>query len=215
MDNYVSGKAWKQDKYDSILEESFKLFAKKGIEPVIMTEIASVCGVGRATLFRYFPSKTDLVIAIAIQKWTEFIEWYGSLLSPEETEKLTGAQYLKYYLDSFLELYRNHKDMLCFNYDFNSFVRNAEWSQEQKVQYEKVASSFGKIFHELYTRGMQDGTLNSAISEQTMYSSTFHIMLAAVTRYAVGLAVVFENEPERELVMLEEMMLSKFTDIND
>ena len=46
-----------------------------------------------------------------------------------------------------------------------------------------------------------------------MFSSIFHIMLAAVTRYAVGLVVVYENssQPESELVMLEEMMLSRFT----
>lgn len=36
-------------------------------------------------------------------------------------------------------------------------------------------------------------------------------MLAAIIRYAVRLAVVNDSDPERELVMLSEMMLSKFT----
>jgi hypothetical protein len=46
-----------------------------------------------------------------------------------------------------------------------------------------------------------------------MFSSSFHIMLAAATRYAVGLVVVYEdsNDPESELVMLEELLLSRFT----
>lgn len=40
-------------------------------------------------------------------------------------------------------------------------------------------------------------------------------MLAAVTRYAVGLAVVIDSDPESELVLLSDMVLSRFTKIKD
>ena len=211
MSDYVAGKAWKQEKYDHILDEGFKLIAEKGIGAVIMPEVAKASGISPATIFRYFPSKTEMIVAIATRKWREYIDWHNSLLTSVEMEKLTGAEYLKFFLDSFLELYRSHKDILRFNYDFNSFVRNAEWTEEQKQPYIDMVTTLGKQFHELYERGMKDGTLKTDISEQTMFSSTFHIMLAAITRYAVGLAVVNESDPENELMMLANMMLSRFT----
>ena len=176
MKNYPGSKEWKQEKYNNILEVGFRMFAEKGIEQVTMTELAEASEVGRMTVFRYFPSKTELVVAISTYKWKEFIEWHNSLLSAEEMEKLTGAEYLKFFIDSFLELYRNHKDILRLNY-----------------------------------RGRLDGTLNTDIPEQTMFSSIFHIMLAAVTRYALGLAIVNESDPESELVMLADMVLARFT----
>ncbi len=45
-----------------------------------------------------------------------------------------------------------------------------------------------------------------------MFSTAFHIMLAAVTRYAVGLVVVYEgiSDPESELLILEESLMSRF-----
>lgn len=54
------------------------------------------------------------------------------------------------------------------------------------------------------------------IPEPMMFSATFHIMLAAVTGYAVGLAVVYENggDPENELIMLKDMLFSRFTKKN-
>ncbi|MBQ1546131.1 MAG: TetR/AcrR family transcriptional regulator [Clostridia bacterium] len=211
MSDYVSGKAWKQKTADRIIEAGFKLFAERSIEAVLMTEVAEAGEVGRATLFRYFPTKTELVIAIATRKWQDFIRWHNSLLSDEEMNKLTGAEYLKFFIDSFLELYRNHKDILRFNYMFNSFVRSAEWTAEQKQPYLQMVGALSEQFHDLYERGKKDGTLNTDIPEQTMFSSTFHIMLAAVTRYAVGLAVVNESDPEKELVMLGDMMMAKFT----
>ena len=163
------------------------------------------------TLFRYFPSKTELVVAISIYKWKEFIEWHNSLLSAEEMEKLTGAEYLKFFIDSFLELYRSHKDILRFNYNFNSFLIYQNGTKEQKQPYQEMVDALAAQFHMLYERGQQDGTLNTDIPEQTMFSSIFHIMLAAVTRYALGLASVNESDPESDLVMLADMMLARFT----
>ena len=101
--------------------------------------------------------------------------------------------------------------MLRFNYDFNSFLSYHRGTAEQKQLYQRVVDVLSLQFHGLYESGRQDGTLNSDIPEQTMFSSIFHIMLAAVTRYAVGLAIVNESDPESELVMLCEMLLSRFT----
>ena len=212
MRDYVGGKGWKQEKFDHILEMGFKLFAENGIGAVTMTDVSKAAKVGDVTLYRYFTTKTDLVVAIATRKWKEFIEWHNGLLTLEETAKLTGAEYLKFFIDSFLELYRNHKDILSFNYEFNAFVRGEQWTDEQKQPYLQMIGALSEQFHELYERGMKDGTLNTDISEQTMFSSTFHIMLAAVTRYAVGLAVVNESDPESELVMLGNMLMSQFTE---
>ena len=45
-----------------------------------------------------------------------------------------------------------------------------------------------------------------------MFSVTLHLMLATVTRYAVGLAYNEDTDAEAELELLKEMLLSKFTD---
>ena len=75
-----------------------------------------------------------------------------------------------------------------------------------------MVDSLSIQFHEMYERGAKDGTLNTDIPEKEMFSSSFHIMLAAVTRYAVGLVYVYENaDPEGELVRLEKMLLREFT----
>lgn len=211
MRDYVGGKGWKQEKFDHILETGFKLFAENGIGAVTMTDVSKAAKVGDVTLYRYFTTKTDLVVAIATRKWKEFIEWHNGLLTSEETAKLTGAEYLKFFIDSFLELYRNHKDILSFNYEFNAFVKGAEWTDEQKQPYLQMVGALSEQFHELYERGTKDGTLNTDIPEQTMFSSTFHIMLAAVTRYAAGLAVVNESDTEKELVMLGRLLFTEFT----
>lgn len=144
-------------------------------------------------------------------KWKEYIDMYAARFTPEITDSLCGAQCLRLFIGSFLDLYRNHRELLRFNHIFNSFLYYSQGTEEQRQPYRQAADSLGTEFHKLYERGAQDGTLNTDIPEQTMFSSTFHIMLAAVTRYAMGLAVVYEKDPENELVMLAEMLMSRFT----
>ena len=45
-----------------------------------------------------------------------------------------------------------------------------------------------------------------------MFSTTLHLMLAAVTRYAMGLVYIPEKgfDPVKELTMLKEMLLAKY-----
>ena len=62
----------------------------------------------------------------------------------------------------------------------------------------------------MYETAKQDGTLRTDIPEQKIFSTTLHLMLAAVTRYAVGL-IYQGGEPEEELTALKEMLMQRYT----
>lgn len=47
--------------HDRIASVALDLFARRGFEATTVEEIAAALGVGRRTVFRYFPSKNDIV----------------------------------------------------------------------------------------------------------------------------------------------------------
>ena len=200
-------------KRQAFLDAAFELFTEKGIEVVSLDSIAKKSGYGIATLYRHFTNKISLVVELAARKWADYIKKYESTASEKDLEQMTGAEYVKFYLDSYLDLFRNCKEMLRLNYDLNNFLRKEEHSPESLKPFLLVVDRLGETFHEAYQRGIRDGTLNSEIPEKTMFSSSFHIMLAAVTRYAVGLVFILEHgsDPETELEMLENMLLKEYT----
>ena len=212
MNDYAVGKTWKMEKQQYIMEVAFHLFAERGIEAVSMQEIAQASRMGRATLFRYYNTKLDLAVAIGTEKWMEFIRRYRASITDIQREEMTAARRLRFYMDSFIDLYCNHKELLCFNYYFNSYLRNNPGTAEQRQNYMRMIENLGRIFHQIYERGRKDKTLRTDLSEENMFSCTFHIMLAAAARYAVGLVYIAEGtaNPEKELTMLKEILLSRF-----
>ena len=63
---------------ERILETSYELFSRRGIRAVGVDEVIENAGVAKATLYRHFPSKDDLVLAFLERReelWTrDFVE---------------------------------------------------------------------------------------------------------------------------------------------
>ena len=66
----------KPDARERILDAAYELFSRRAIRDVGIDEVIERAGVAKATLYRHFPSKDDLVIAFLErreERWT--LEW--------------------------------------------------------------------------------------------------------------------------------------------
>ena len=200
-------------KRDAMLREGFRLFSEHGIEQVAMTRVAEACGVGIATLYRYYKTKAALVVDIAAEKWEEYAEYVRGEHARRDVSRMSAAENLGFYLDFYIELYRDHKDLLRFNQDFNNFVRHEEITAEQLAPYFRAIGSFTGMFSVLYEKGKRDGTIRTDLPEEKMFAATSHIMLAVAVRYAQGLVFASEREEDRtgEYELLKRMILREYT----
>ena len=199
-------------KRGALLEKGFELFTKKSIESVSMQNIADAAGCGIATLYRYFDKKQGFVIETAIKKWNEFRELNQKRRDSADFGSMTAAEMFGFYLDGFLVLYREHKELLRFNQMFNLYVESSGIDSMTLQPYNEMIGKFGESFHIMYERAKQDKTIRTDIPETEMFSATLHLMLAAVTRYAVGLVYKPETgyDDMRELETLKAMMLMMY-----
>ena len=200
------------ERRNTILREGFRLFEAKGIETTGMQEIANACHLGIATLYRYYKNKIDLVIDIGTRQWQEYFVDIQKKRSQRNVDRMTAAENLEFYLSFYIDLYTNHKDLLRFNSNFNSYVMHEGVSAEQLKPYLKAIGSIAVLFHELYEKGKKDGTIRTDMPEDKMFASTAHIMLAVAVRYAQGLLYSAENETDRneEFNLLKKMILTEF-----
>lgn len=191
----------------AILTAGFRIFAENTIERVKMTDVADAAKIGVATVYRHYGTKADLVLAISSWIWGRYV----TDIVQKASEETNAAEQLSYFLDSFLDLYRNHKDMLRFNQFFNVYVESEDISEESMKPFKDVIVRIIERFHMIYQKALVDHTVRTDIEEKEMFSECLHLMLAAVTRYAVGLVYDAGVDPEKELMLLKALLMREFT----
>lgn len=198
----------------AILEAGFRLFSERSIDAVSMQNIADEAGTSFATMYRYFNTKLSLVVTISAWKWGEYIDKSSEddVIDMVQTGQLTALEAFEIYLERFVNLYRNHRDLLRFNQFFNVYLCHEPHEPGQLKPYTDTIKSIENRFHIIYEKAGADGTLRTDVAEQEMFASTLHIMMAAVTRYAVGLVYRADgiSDEERELSQLKEMLIREY-----
>ena len=62
------------EKAGAILQAATELFAEKDFHAVLMEEVALRAGVGKGTLYRYFPTKDKLYVSTIVIGWDRLRE---------------------------------------------------------------------------------------------------------------------------------------------
>ena len=195
----------KEARREELLQKGFELFSTKTIETVSMRDVASAVGCGSASIYRYYGSKPDFVVAVATWKWKQVQPENRKRRPSADLEGMTAAEIFEFYLDSFLALYRENTDLLRFNQFFNVYVQAEHIGAETLQPYQEMIAGLRKGFHGMYLKAEHDKTLRTDEPEEKMFSKTLHLMLAAVTRYAVGLVYI----PEKGFDAMEELEFLK------
>ena len=190
-----------------IIEAAFHVFAERTIDAVNLTDIAKAAGVAMTTVYAYYSSKEPLIMDISGWAWDQYIKNYYSSF---EWSGGTAAEMFERYMDGYIDLYRNHRDLLRFNQFFNVYVQREGVTTEKLRSFIVVVDALADRFHAVYAQALLDGTLRTDVPEQEIFSKTLHIMQAAVTRYAVGLVYETDIDPEAELIYLKDLFMEDF-----
>ena len=195
-----------------LLEKGFELFSTRTIETVSMRDVASAVGCGSASIYRYYSSKPEFVVAVATWKWEQFREENRKRRPKADFEGMTAADIFAFYLDSFLQIYKNQRELLRFNQFFNVYVQSEHIEADTLHPYQDMIGRLKEQFHNLYRKAEQDKTIRTDETEEKMFSKTLHLMLAAVTRYAVGLVYIPESgfDAMEELKFQRDAILARY-----
>ena len=200
----------KDERREKILTEAYRIFVEKKIEPVSMGEIAELAGVGRATLFRYYPNKLELVIAVCAAKWKEYLDALDAKRPLTSIGDIPAIDRFTFTLDSYIDMYRHHKDLLQYNDNFNNYITHQTVRQEELANFHASLNSVNTRLHMMYAKAKEDKTFRTDIPEEQFMRVTVHTMMAACTHYAGGFiwGATDNKDYTGDLLLLKEMILN-------
>ena len=178
-------------KKDDILKTSQELFLKKGIEPLTVTEIVEIAGVSKATFYKYFANKKDLLRHVCKKIFTEITSELEEILQEGKNNRLNK--------EKFLELF-----------DFNKYddLLQTDFVKELKDNYPDLLELYNEwvyeirlpIYREIMRMAKIDGIVRMDIDLDILIQ--YSLSLRKAIKYTL------ENNPE----ILDEKGYKKITE---
>ena len=199
----------KNDRMDAAVEAAARLLLERDVEELKMNDIAAECEIGVASLYRYFGTKSSIVIKAACLMWRSVRSLFDGVFECDYYKEKDGLGRLRELMKVFKVLYLSHKDFLRFLDSFDRYILNETVTPEDMEEYRKSILDFYPLFEDAYKKGAEDGTLRDGIDFRTMYLSVTHSLMQLSEKFARGDVFEGENElAEKELDFMIEMAIA-------
>ncbi|MCZ7646585.1 MAG: TetR/AcrR family transcriptional regulator [Planctomycetota bacterium] len=129
-----------------ILQTAAHLFAQRPFHEVLMDDVAHACGLAKGTIYRHYPNKEALYLAICL-------EWMDRLivqLGKSARRKAGAGERLEEMIRCMAEQYHRQRDFFQVVQRFEGTVLgDAEWLKRRT----KIRELFAKVIREGQRRG--------------------------------------------------------------
>lgn len=192
-----------------LIQAGFQLFSAKGIENVSMQSVAELADVGPATMYNYFKTKINLVIAISGFIWKSVWDEALGHASFDEMMKMDAYQLIVQYTDIILNLYQTRPDILKFSGNYKTFVVREGTQKNQLEEHLSPLAPIERLFKIKYEEAKTNKCINTNIPEQEMFTTITLTMLSMAERYAEGIVWADNENPDhlKELEYTRDMIL--------
>ncbi len=87
-----------------VTDKALECFIKNGISNTKVSEIAAAAGLTERSVYRYFPTKSDILIASAFRYWERVKECICRELGRHDLTALTGIEQINIILNSYANM---------------------------------------------------------------------------------------------------------------
>jgi AcrR family transcriptional regulator len=147
-----------EERREAVLEAGMSAFAEKGFLGTPTTEVAKAAGISQAYLFRLFPTKTDLVLAV-VQRSNERIK--ETFLKAAAQAQTSGADVMETMGEAYGELLEDRSMLMTQIHQFAAAASMPEVAEASRTFFSELYALVGREtdldpegLHQFFATGM-------------------------------------------------------------
>ena len=202
----------KNERMEQAVSIAADLFLKNSIDEIKMTDIAKASEIGVASLYRYFGTKTNIVIKSGTLIWNNTKMLFDGIFESDYYKNKTGIEQIGELLKVFYVLYTAHKDFLKFVHDFDNFILKENVSKDDLAEYENSIMNSFPLFESAFLKGCEDNTVNPDVNIKDVYFTTTHALISLCQKFNSGSILKSDKFEygENEINLLIDMAIKYF-----
>ncbi len=174
-------------KRNYVVDTATNLVLSRPLSRVTVRDVAQEAGVGEATVYRYFSTKTSLIVACALKLQGEVSQYFL-----RESKPVDGYTKLVKFYASYVDLFAFRPELYRFLYEFDAYC------VEQRVkgldEYSDNLDVFRDFYLAAYREGVEDGSVRKIQNPELFYYTTTHAVLSLAKKLAVEGGIVRQDQ---------------------
>ncbi|OMC79965.1 TetR/AcrR family transcriptional regulator [Viridibacillus sp. FSL H8-0123] len=197
----------KQKRIIEMVEAADRVFARKGLEKTTMQDIADEASIGIATLFRYFPKKDRIIVAVAAKSLESNLVVFQEVLDKPGT----CYEKIEHLFDTFIAFNEQKESRIKFIESFETYVAQSTEPFEGMEVYNAASKQLVDIYYKIIETGKTDGSIRTDIpitDTLSTLSNVFGIFAKKLSLHRSILMLESKVPSETQLLILKNIFLS-------
>lgn len=168
----------------TVIEAALSCFIEQGIEQAKISEIAHRAGLTERSVYRYFATKADLVLAAALLFWDDNQQKIERAHAANVSDK-NGISQIFEILCAYAELYFTNRDKIIFVQEAEGYLnRNGKSALLDNKPPTPFHSSNAPLANAIRA-GIADGSVKAGGNVELLYYNTYDALLGLLQKMAI------------------------------
>lgn len=169
-----------------VTEKALDCFLENGIEKTKISDIAQLSGLTERSVFRYFETKADLVLAASLLYWNRVLERIDRMSHVNSDGSTTGLEDAEKILICYSKLYRLDPKGMRFTLDAELTLHSAGRLHEIRNQPPEPYETSNGPMAKAIRKGLVDGSINPDVDVREIYYNSYDAILGIMQRLSIG-----------------------------
>lgn len=193
-----------------VLDTAIDLFKVQGVEKTSIEDISVVCGLTPRSIYRYFATRDDLVLAAVARYWKRLYGGAHALLAPVARSNASGIEMVRAMLTQAGIFYSSRYPDIMLIQEMQSFLYRKNFGIHNVLK-----EMGGELLNDAPTvaairKGQADGTIRKDRDPIYLRNMTQNMTLGLMQKLstvAIKKEMIAELKPEQQYADLSEMIV--------
>lgn len=193
-----------------VTEKALDCFVEHGIDNTRVSDIAKAAGLTERSVFRYFPTKSDIVIAAALCYWARAKDYIASQMVEHSGDAMTGIEQIELILQSYANILFVDPKGIRFTLDAELALHNVGKSHKVFNRPPERFEAHAGPLSNAVERGLADGTVNPDADVKQLYYNAYDAILGIMQRLTLDVPSAKEIDSRARLMQMCHLFTQAF-----
>jgi AcrR family transcriptional regulator len=193
-----------------VIEKSLELFVKNGIEQTKITDISKAAGLTERSIYRYFETKTEIILATAFLFWEQTAKRVSQATNVPGFDQLPGIERIRLMLYFYSSMYVESPDSVRYILNAETALFNAGVTVDIRSRPPGPFENSDSPMVKAINAGLRDGSVSSEVNVRELYYNAYDSILGVMERMILGATSTCSIDAASRMKRLCEMFVSAF-----